>query len=239
MDTYDYKIIVSGRQVETYEYLDKPVICNYLQKPSFLRSFRHVFKGHLIEEPKIAQSSLNRTRQSIRRIVNSNPQLEKFITLTHNTQEENLTKSNYQFNLFVQRMMYKFKDFQYLAVPEFQKNGRVHYHMLSNIRYTPSKDIEQVWGRGFIKINRIDRVSNVGAYVCKYMNKDTCDKRLFNQHKFLNSTNLKNPIVLTGFRGLQYFNNNFKDLIAENSKVFENKYLGSIQYNSYMCARSL
>ncbi|MDM0507027.1 hypothetical protein QTH46_15675, partial [Clostridium perfringens] len=42
----------------------------------------------------------------------------------------------------------------------------------------------------------IDRVKNVGAYMVKYMNKNSDDERLVGQKMYFNSRNLKKPIEI-------------------------------------------
>lgn len=50
--------------------------------------------------------------------------------------------------------------------------------MISNLPYIAAKELENIWSNGFIKINAIDKVDNLGAYVIKYMTKDHADERL-------------------------------------------------------------
>lgn len=224
---YDYKLIASGKEIETYQYPDKLVIKGYTKRKSNKKKIDK-------EQEKIASSSLYRTRVKIRRLINANSQLNKFITLTHAKDVFDLKISNRLFNLYTQRMADRYSEFQYLAVPEFQPTSqRVHYHMLCNLRYVPNKMIADIWGNGFIKINRIDRVKNVGKYVCKYLNKDMCDNRLFHKKKFFYSQNLKSPFELYGYNAFNYFEQNCKYVPETSSVIFENKYLGKVIYKTY------
>ena len=81
-------------------------------------------------------------------------------------------------------MKYNYDSFKYLAVVEFQKRGAIHYHMLSDFGYIEQKELEKIWGNGFVWIrdlltgNNGKPVDNVGAYLVKYMNKNIIDKRL-------------------------------------------------------------
>jgi len=58
-----------------------------------------------------------------------------------------------------------------LAVIQFQDRGAIHYHMMSDLPYIPKAKLSKIWGNGFIKINDITNVDNVGAYLIGYMNK--------------------------------------------------------------------
>lgn len=239
---YDYKIIISGKHIEKYEYLDKSVF-----RAGGRKLAERVIDNQAAavkEQTEFAKSSLNRTRTVLRRLVNSNYQLTKFITLTFGSEMHDLKEANYIFNLFTQRMTDRFPEFKYIAVPEFQKDidffgrpkingGNIHYHLLSNLRYVPNEKIREIWGQGFIKINRIDEVTNVGAYICKYLSKEMCDKRLFHKKKFFYSNGLNSPSELIGHPALKYFEAYVKNTEPIFEKEFNNEYLGRVSYMAY------
>lgn len=230
---YDYKIIISGQHIEKYEYLDNFVFKGYERK-KWAKKKNDYEKTAVKEQTEFTKSSLNRTRTVLRRLVNSNYQLTKFITLTFGSEMHDLKQANYIFNLFTQRMADRFPEFQYIAVPEFQPiSQRVHYHLLSNLHYTPNKQIAEIWGQGFIKINRIDKLTNVGAYICKYLSKEMCDKRLFHKKKFFYSQGLNSPFELTGYPALNYFEAYVKNSEPVFEKEFNNEYLGRVSYMAY------
>ena len=105
-----------------------------------------------------------------------------------------LRRANGEFAKFVKRLK-RYVGFspQYVAVPEFQKRGAVHYHLLLNCPYIPADELARLWGKGFVKVNAIDNVDNLGAYVTKYMTKDNVDERLAGQKSYFMSRNLKKP----------------------------------------------
>lgn len=81
-----------------------------------------------------------------------------------------------EFRKFVKRLGYHIDNketyLKYLTVPEFQKRGAVHYHVvLFNLPYIKNKVLAKVGDNGFVKLNVIEDVANIGAYVCKYMTK--------------------------------------------------------------------
>lgn len=121
---------------------------------------------------------------------------DKFITLTFKDEIRDVKEANRRFKQFVQRMRYKYSDFKYLAVIEFQdknRGGVVHYHMLAKLPFIKAKEIQDIWRNGYIKINAIEHVDNLGAYVVKYMNKDTEDTRLQDIKAYNYSKNLIKP----------------------------------------------
>jgi S-adenosylmethionine:tRNA-ribosyltransferase-isomerase (queuine synthetase) len=76
---------------------------------------------------------------------------------------------------------------------EFQKRGAIHFHMLCNLPYVDVNELAKVWKNGFIKLNRLDNVDNVGAYITKYMTKDNVDARLIGKKCYTMSKGLNEP----------------------------------------------
>ena len=161
---YDLKVVVSGKQVEVFKY-KKSIWREY--KNDKEENIKMPKQLNIFEQQKIKQQkkkfSLNRTKTEIRRLVNSNIHLNKFVTLTFAENITDLKATNYIFNQFIKRLSYRHVGLEYLAVPEFQKRGAVHYHMLCNLPFIEIKELENIWSQGFIKINKIDEVNNVGA----------------------------------------------------------------------------
>lgn len=58
-----------------------------------------------------------------------------FITLTIAKNIKDINIANKQFRYFIDKIRRTFKDFTYLCIPEFQKRGAIHYHLLTNIDY--------------------------------------------------------------------------------------------------------
>lgn len=148
--------------------------------------------------------TVRRRRETVRdlAIMNFDVGSAKFITLTfRNNEKIDIRKPqecNKEFKKFIQRLRRRYEGFKYLAVIEFQdKNdrGAVHYHMLIDLPYVPAKEIEQLWGLGFIKVNAIDKVDNLGAYISKYMTKDNADERLQCEKGYFCSKGLLRPKI--------------------------------------------
>jgi hypothetical protein len=112
-----------------------------------------------------------------------------------------LSVANREYRKFIKRFGYHVGDnesyIKYVVVPEFQKRGAVHYHLvIFNLPYIKAKIIARIWSHGYVKINAIDEVDNVGAYVCKYMTKDVLDgkeDKLAGQKCYFRSRDLIEP----------------------------------------------
>jgi hypothetical protein len=180
MIEYNQKLVISGNFLEFYQFQNK------IKKDFSLKdSIQRIKNLDYNTNWQKSQFSLTRTRRSIRRLINSNPVMSKFLTLTFAENVKNIDFANYEFKKFIQRLKYQYikSDLKYLSVIEFQKRGAVHYHTISNIPKIKSSTIADLWGNGFIKINKIKNCDNVGAYVSKYLTKDSTE-RLFNRKKF-------------------------------------------------------
>ena len=137
--------------------------------------------------------------------------------------------ANYKFMKFIRRLKYNYEDFRYLVVVEFQDRGAIHYHMLSDFGYIEHKDLEEIWGNGFVWIrdlltaNNGKPVDNVGAYIVKYMNKDVLDKRLMGKKAFFTSKNLRRPEII--YEDMSLIDCFKKYGFDSSNLVYENKFM--------------
>jgi hypothetical protein len=51
--------------------------------------------------------------------------------------------------------------FKYLKVIEFQKNERIHFHILCNLPYIDQWELQKSWGNGIVNISRVDKLDVV------------------------------------------------------------------------------
>jgi hypothetical protein len=250
---YQVQYVVSGSVIERYTYEKNQFV-------GFEGKNKNGKKTDGLKSELNRSISLGRARKSVMRAINSNPCLNKFLTLTF---EENVTDLNYSNNelkKWIKRVNYqvfktKKSEMKYVAVIEFQKRGAVHYHILCNLPYIDVNELAKTWGHGFIKLNRIkgdsgrfgsNECDNVGAYVCKYMTKDNDDVRLKERKSYLMSQNLDKPQEI--FVGI-----NEKDLLEQVynldgilsctlnkthfSATYTNDYTGTVIYNQFNLKR--
>ncbi len=164
--------------------------------------------------PQKRGDNMTRTRNLLLGLALSNEEHWKsFITLTFAENVKDVATANTYFNKWRTQFARGCKkegfSLKYLCVPEFQKRGAVHYHILTNVplgsELLPKQKYKQkmydvkYWPHGFCSgfdvKNKVDANFNIGLYMIKYMLKDL-DKRLFQKKKVLSSRNLEKPIDL-------------------------------------------
>lgn len=197
-----YKVIKTNQIIEVYEYSNLN-----------LRSGNGGNYGEHNEETKDENyiRTIRARRDNVRRLATMNFDVKnsKFVTLTFNNQCQFDIKSPIECDRAFKNFILRLKrylnkkspqnELKYLAVLEFQdknKRGAVHYHMICNLPYINKTTLQDIWGNGFIKINAIDKVDNIGAYVVKYMTKEKADNRLKGCKGYLHSNNLSQPLEL-------------------------------------------
>lgn len=188
---------------------------------------------------------LKRARTNLRRIVNANCNKygqefrSKFVTLTFRDHITTFEVANYEFKKFVKRLNYKVfgskkANLRYTVVPEFSKIGRIHFHVIFyNLPYIKANVLSEVWANGFIKINAIDNVTNVGAYICKYLTKDYDDERLQGKKCYFNSRGLFKPKEITEKNRIDTVAAALPEKALNYSCSFDNDHLGKISYKQY------
>ena len=229
--SYSKKLIVSGNVAELYDY-GLPVV------RSDRRRIGRAGQNGTTEQQKLLnrQKNASRARQTVRRFANANFNANsKFVTLTFKDNVSDLKKANNEFVKFRKRLSRALGfDLQYITVPEFQKRGAVHYHLLMNCPYIDSTVLFRLWGQGFVKINRIDNVDNIGAYITKYMTKDTLDERLAGVKCYFMSHNLKKPEETTDEETISAVLDALDVKRVACSCSFDSDYYGEIRYTQFV-----
>lgn len=194
------KIIITGHIIEVYGY-EKLNIKND-------RNMAEVAKGDGKDSEINYLRRQQKRRDNIRRLITMNFDVKhsKFVTLTFKDTSEFDIKSvkecNHQFHLFVKRLRNTYPTMKYVSVIEFQDlhdRGAVHYHMICNLPYVKKKVLSEIWKNGNIKINSIDKVDNIGAYVVKYMTKENADIRLRGLKAYNCSIGLERPVEVSSW----------------------------------------
>lgn len=214
---YDLKLVECGDYVQVYyfentkkkkEKKEKEIDIDNLYKSEETYKRRTELKT-------IEFKNINRSKFQLQRIVKANEDVFKtFITLTFADNIKNIEVANKKFDIWRTKIKSIYKDFQYVCVPEFQKRGAVHYHLLTNLeinkiyQYTRrNKDLEvqliipqenkktqydvKYWSYGYTSVFPMEDINVVG-YISKYMTKDI-DNRLYGKRRYLYSQSLKVP----------------------------------------------
>jgi len=123
-------------------------------------------------------ASLKKTFKSIRNLINNNftgAANELFITLTYADNMTDASRLYQDFQVFIQRLRYKYLDIDYISVVEPQNRGAWHCHVLIRFNalkrvYVSNNDVTaRLWGHGFTVTKDLKQVDNVGAYLSSYM----------------------------------------------------------------------
>jgi len=245
------KIVYSGDIVEIYEY-EKGYLKGYKLTRNEKRNNGRIRgeKSDKYEENR--KQVLQRAKRDLRRLINANvgqygkEYTAKFLTLTFKEDVKDMKQANYEFLKFIKRLNYycfgtKKANLKYTCVVEFQKRGAIHYHVIIyNMPYIKANDIANVWGNGFIKINKIDNVNNVGAYVSEYLGQaekgqghDIEDDRLQGKKSYFSSKGLYKPIEVTDEKVVEQVTAALPLESLTYAAEFENEHIGTITYKQY------
>jgi len=206
---YNTKIIETPATKEIYIY-DKPIHSRLNSdtktnstENSKRKTFDEMSAPSQYDSLKRKQKHYEQMRWEIARIVDCNfDNKTKFLTLTFKENIQDINQTNREFKNFIQRLNYylyktKIQSLKYIATWEKQKRGAIHYHVIFfDFPYVAKQKLQDLWGYGFIKINRIDVDSkeNRGRYLSKYFGKDL-ELKEHKKKAFFKSQNLKMPII--------------------------------------------
>lgn len=245
LDQYNIKLVDCGDYVQVYKYQNTKTRTNKDAKSEDLELEKIKLdvdlknkKDNEVEKLKeIKEKNIIRSKLECQRIAKANMnEWTTFITLTFAENETDIKQANKKFRYFVDKVQRVKKDFKYICIPEFQKRGAIHYHMLCNIDINDKKLIYcqednkrfkhvKYWIDGFTKVDVLNNdVKKVVGYISKYMTKDI-DNRLFNRHRYLYSRNLRLPkasfINTDSDRDIDFYNKKIQDKLL----IYENHYL--------------
>lgn len=159
---------------------------------------------------KIEMKNINRSKFNLQMLIKTNENIFKtFITLTFRDEIIDMEEANKKFNIFKTQMKRAYKEFSYISVPEFQKNGRIHYHLLTNIDYDDIKLLNE----NISFCNLLSKLNKTKYKLCKYSSFKDNDIRFFffKDEMASNSVNFFNLYSLTLFKKkVKSSNNNIK-----------------------------
>lgn len=150
--------------------------------------------------------SLRRTRTTIFDYALSND-FEYFVTFTFNPKKIDRYSIDDTFNTmkyWLNRQKKHSPDFGYVIVPEFHKDGAIHFHALIRAYngdmkptkvFQNGKRVYNVTGftSGFTNAQKMDdNQEKTAGYITKYITKDTINR--FNKRRYWSSRNLQKPV---------------------------------------------
>lgn len=140
---YQSKIICCGDYIQVYYFnktktkKDKNLSLKDKNKkkiidPDFL--FKQENYSTKNELKTIEFKNIMRSKFQLQRLVKSNEHdFVTFITLTFHENITNISNANNKFKSWRTKIKDIYPNFKYVCVPEFQKRGAVHYHLLTNL----------------------------------------------------------------------------------------------------------
>lgn len=191
------KVIQSGRLIEKWVYEREPA-------PERLR--KRKTKIRRIRRPERRLDAIKACRDAFRRLVRANLDPETPPALMTLTMRDvtSVDVAYKRFTLFGKRLRRAFAEsVSYIAVPEFQKRGAVHFHVLVfGLKYEDyshersTRRIAALWREGFVDILRTDGHAKLSSYLSKYMSKAMHDPRLVGKRAYSASRNVLRPVCL-------------------------------------------
>lgn len=246
---YDIKFVDCGEFYQVYYYQNKKTINTKkddtdlnLQKLNIANfidneELKETNDIRLKDGKKIADRNIIRSKLSCQRLAKANSNIwETFITLTIAENEQDIKKANKMLHSFTVQIRRIKKDFSYIAIPEFQKRGAIHYHLLTNISIdddtliysqedNPKFKHIKYWNKGFTSIEPLkDDIKKVVGYISKYMTKDI-DNRLFGHRRYLYSQNLSTPKESYINSDSEHDYDFFTKKIQDKKLIYENVYI--------------
>jgi len=198
-------------------------------------------------EPR-ARRADNARRASVvfRRIVAAN--LGEFAcpvlaSLTYAENMQDVRRGRKDFNRFARALRACFGGaVRYVAVPEFQTRGALHFHAL--IWGIPSGVVEAerdtrlvagMWGHGFIDLKNTDGSPRLASYLAKYLYKDYANPKLAGIRSFVVSRNCARPVEESRvcYDGYNVFGCEISTGSLLREYKYQSQYLGQVAVSFY------
>lgn len=194
------KVIKAGDQYEIYRYEQEPI-----ETPK--RSRRGVATGPRRAIKRTFANS-RRARKNFIRLVRSNltgTERPAFLTLTMRDIVPVSVAYSCLKGFFGPLRDFVGQDLRYIAVPEFQKRGAVHFHIL--VWGLPQEIVEHerknrilqnIWALGFVDILQTDGSPKLAGYLGKYMSKSMLHDDIGFSKAYTCSRNIVRPMSFNG-----------------------------------------
>lgn len=248
------KVVQSGKTVEVWQYEKEHIAPRRQHVRKKKNRYRKRFRSAYAAEQK---------KKTFERLVRTN--LDFFgapvlMTLTYKANMGDLKRGWQDYSHFMKRLRRALSKnvLRYIAVPEFQKRGAVHFHVLVwgvPLDYVKSERntrlFADIWGHGFLDLHEADDRPQLAGYLAKYLSKTYLDDRLREQRCYGTSRNIERPATLKSrsfdFKeptaaGNRAFVPFFEEAVGfaldqddslEFQKRYDTKWLGTCEYRRY------
>lgn len=161
---------------------------------------------------EVLQKSIRRARTQIRRRCLT-MEANKLLTLTFRENITSVDEAWKKFKYFIKLMRWRYREFKYVAVPEYQKRGAVHFHLAVR-GYYDFNTVRRLWLRaagdsgGNVDFTSprtkggkiVKNPSRISAYISKYISKE--DNAAFNRRRYSSGGEIKIPSPIYGWLAL-------------------------------------
>lgn len=186
-------------------------------------------------ENGIRRNNLSRSFNTLMELCFTNAsEFKTFITLTFAENIEDLDVANKHYQNYLRQIKRVDPNIKIICVPEFQKRGAVHYHLMTNIPIdsaliVPQENVKncynaKYWNKGFSSVFDLkltDDKFSVSLYLAKYFWKDI-DNRLFGRTKIMYTQNLKKATTYEMLKDSDDYKK-YQDYVTKNYKLTKEK----------------
>lgn len=137
-----------------------------------------IFECNHIENRSESKFQVGQSLKRLRDYINTNvvdTNKCKWITLTYAKNMQDTKKLYKDFQKFMQKLRYQYKDYkiEYIVACEPQARGAWHMHLIlifdKVAPFISNATIEKLWEQGFTKTTKLDNIDNIGAYLTAYL----------------------------------------------------------------------
>ncbi len=182
-----YKDMGNIKEIKMLDYIPQGVPIKKLDKDNYILLTEDIdyTTGEILKTRQFDTSgtsrndnkdSLYKTFRNIRDLINTNfvgSENELHIILTYKENMRDTKKLYEDCHNFLKKLRRRFPTLEYIQVAEPQARGAWHIHMLCKITegqfYIKNADLKELWGKGFVKVKRLESVDNIGAYLSAYL----------------------------------------------------------------------
>lgn len=246
------KAVISGSQIELYQFEKVPL--NLGRKtPTNRKNQRFKSQYSALFRTK---ANAFRSKKHFERIVyvaladRGRPYFCTFTMLSTCS----IKKAYKEFTRFSYALKRKYPGSGYIAVPEFQQRGAVHFHALFwgidelAKKERSNRSLQNIWGLGYVDCRPTDGSPKLAKYLSKYMLKGLFDYRLLRQKAYCRSQNMLSPVSITtetpgtlsiALENLGYDHTikdgkvNIVDIAPNYTREFDTMWLGRATYSKF------
>lgn len=212
-EVYVLNNIVEVRVIEN----KKTPLSNFkrVSKTQFLNvSTGEICDYHSGDKQKEFEKNMNQRFRYLKRFINTNftgDFSELHIVLTYGREfSATLEELSADFKKFHKKFSYRYQNCEWLALKEPTETGRWHMHVLVKEKegkrlYIESKILNKMWGKGYVNINRMCHMDDIGGYFTIYQSSLKIEENIFSKSKKSKRLNYYKPCmrIFTSSRGLK------------------------------------